>query len=264
MIVLVVISLSIISLDLNGRTHSITSGVKSIANGVYSPLRDGVIDILSPIGSFFAGAVHYGSLQTENEKLQATIGALREQQAEKGFQDTQLRDIMALEDLPYLNSLSTVMAQTQEVDSSNFTMTITIDKGRVEGVDVGMPVVGPGGLVGQVIQAFHQTAVVQLITDGQSKVGVTFGHGVSGTIDGQGPVSAMTVDLVPPHTVLHKGEIMYTSGLDAAAFPAGIPVARVSTFHTSAGASQETVTVTPLAELSELEYVNVVLWAPSP
>ena len=77
-VVLIVLSLSIISLDLNGRTHSITSGVKSVANGVFSPLRQAVIDVLSPIGDFFAGAVHYGSLQSENQKLQSTIGSLRQ------------------------------------------------------------------------------------------------------------------------------------------------------------------------------------------
>jgi rod shape-determining protein MreC len=263
-VVLVVVSLSIISLDLNGRTHSVTSGVKSVANGLYSPLRGAVVDVLTPIGNFFAGSLHYGSLQTENEKLQATIGQLREEQAEKGFENSQLKNLMALENLPFLGTLSTVMAQTQDENSSNFTATITIDKGRADGVDVGMPVVGAGGLVGQVIQAFHQTSVVLLVTDGTSKVGVTFGNGITGTIDGQGPGNDMTADLVPPHTVLHKGELMYTSGLDAASFPAGIPVAKVISFHTSAGASQESITVSPQADLNQLEYVSVVQWAPAP
>jgi rod shape-determining protein MreC len=143
-------------------------------------------------------------------------------------------------------------------------MTITIDKGRADGVDVGMPVVGAGGLVGQVIQSFHHTAVVQLITDGQSKVGVSFGQGMSltGTVDGQGPDSDMTADLIAPHTALKRGEKMYTSSLDAAAFPPGIPVARVKSFHTSAGASQEAVSVTPIANLTQLAYVDVVVWEP--
>jgi cell shape-determining protein MreC len=113
-----------------------------------------------------------------------------------------------------------------------------------------------------VIQSFHHTAVVQLITDGQSKVGVTFGNGNTGTVDGQGPVAPMTVDLVPPHTPLHKGEKLFTSSLDAGAFPPGIPVGRVKSFHSGAGASQETITVTPAANLNELAYVDVVLWSP--
>jgi rod shape-determining protein MreC len=262
-IVLVVLSLSLISLDLNGRTHSITSGLKSVANDVYAPLRQGVLDIIDPIGSFFAGAVDYGSLQSENERLQRTIGQLRAAQAERGFEQRQLHEITELQNLPFLQSLPTVTAQTEDRYSSNFTATITLDKGRDDGVDVGFPVVGSGGLVGQVIQSFHHTSVVRLITDGQSKVGVTFGNQITGIVDGQGPSNSMTADLVAPHTPLHKGEIMFTSGLAAASFPPGIPVATVRSFHTAAGASQESIAVDPSADLSQLAYVDVVQWVPS-
>jgi rod shape-determining protein MreC len=265
-VVLVVISLTFISIDVNGRTHSLTSGVKSVANSIFSPLRGAVVDILSPIGNFFAGSLHYGTLRSENEKLQATIGQLRAEQTEKSFENTQLRNLMALENLPYLQSLTTVTAQSIDQDNSNFTSTITIDKGRGAGVDVGMPVVAAGGLAGQVIQSFHSTAVVELINDGQSKVGVTSKNGVvTGTVDGQGPGGLMTLDQVPPRTPVYKGEIMYTSGLDASAYPVGIPVARVVSFHTTPGAVQETIIVQPEATLSQpLAYVDVVQFEPPP
>jgi rod shape-determining protein MreC len=261
-IVLVIVSLSLISLDQNGRTHSLTSGIKSVANDVYAPLRQGVVDVVNPIGHFFAGAFDYGSVQSQNEQLEKVIGQLRANQAERGFEQTQLRQLMALENLPFLQSLTTVPAQTVVLNLSNFTATITLNKGRADGVDVGYPVVGAGGLVGQVIQSFHHTCVVQLITDGQSKVGVTFGNQLTGIVDGQGPGNDMTLDLVPPHTPLHKGQILYTSGLQAASFPSGIPVATVQSFHNEAGASQESITVDPAANLSQLAYVDVVQWEP--
>ncbi len=263
-IVLVVLSLSLISLDLNGRTHSVTSGVKSLANDVYAPLRQGVLDIVSPIGNFFAGAFNYGSLQSQNEQLEKTIGQMRAAQSEQHFENNQLRQITALQNLPYLPTLTKVTAMTIDEYSSNFTATITLNKGRADGVDVGYPVVGAGGLVGQVIQSFHHTCVVQLITDGQSKVGVTFGpqNQHTGIVDGQGSGSSMTADLVAPHTPLHKGEFMYTSGLQAASFPPGIPVATVHSFHTASGASQETIKVDPAANLSQLAYVDIVQWVP--
>ena len=265
-IVLVVASLTIISIDLNGRTHSLTSGVKSVANSIFSPLRGAVVDILSPIGNFFAGSLHYGSLQTENEKLQATIGRLRAEQTEKGFENAQLRNLTALEHLPYLQSLPTVTAQAVDQNSSNFTSTVTINKGRGAGVDVGMPVVAAGGLAGLVIQSFHNSAVVQLVNDGQSRVGVTSADGVvTGTVDGQGTDATMTLDQVTPRTPVHKGEVMFTSGLDASAYPPGIPVARIVAFHTTPGAVQETITVAPEADLSRpLAYVDVVQWEPTP
>jgi rod shape-determining protein MreC len=261
-IVLVVVSLTLISLDLNGRTHNLTSGVKSAANSVYSPLHQGALDIVRPIGSFFAGAINYGALQSQNERLQQTIGQLRAAQAERSFENAQLRELTALENLPFLGSLTTVPAQTIDEYSSNFTATITIDKGRDEGVDVGFPVVGAGGLVGQVIQRFAHTSVVRLITDGQSKVGVTFGNQLTGIVDGQGPGNDLTLDLVAPGTPVVKGEKLFTSGLDAAAYPPGIPVAKVEHFHTASGASQESIVVDPAADLSQLAYVDVVQWAP--
>jgi rod shape-determining protein MreC len=265
-VVLVVLSLTIITIDLNGRTHSLTSGVKSVANTLFSPLRGVVVDILSPIGNFFAGSLHYGALQSENEKLQATVGKLRAEQTEKGFENAQLRNLTALENLPYLQSLPTVTAQSINQDNSNFTSTITINKGRGDGVDVGMPVVAAGGLAGLVIQSFHNSAVVQLVNDGESKVGVTSTNGVvTGTVDGQGPDKSMTLDQVLPLTPVHKGQIMFTSGLDASAYPAGIPVARIVAFHTTPGAVQETITVAPEADLSRpLAYVDVVQWEPTP
>jgi rod shape-determining protein MreC len=261
-VVLVVLSLSLISLDLNGRTHSLTSGIKSVANDIYAPLRQGVVDITSPIGSFFAGAFDYHSVQSQNEQLQRTIGQLRAEQAERSFEQAQLRQLLALQNLPFLAQLPTVTAQTIDENSSNFTATITLDKGRADGVDVGYPVVGAGGLVGRVIQSFHHTCTVQLITDGQSRVGVTFGNQLTGIVDGQGPGNDLTLDLVPPHTPLTKGQKLFTSGLNAAAFPSGIPVATVEAFHTAAGASQESVTVDPAANLGELAYVDVVQWEP--
>jgi rod shape-determining protein MreC len=262
-VALVVVSLTIITIDLNSRSHSLTSGIKSAANSVFSPIKDGVVDLLSPIGQFFSGAVHYHSVQEQNQQLQATLGRLRQQEAENSYDARELKQLTSLEHLPFVGSLQTVTAQTVEQNSSNFTMTITIDKGRSEGVDVGMPVVGAGGLVGQVEQSFHHSAVVLLITDGQSKVGVTFGAGVNGTVDGEGPDDPLSVDLVPLHTPLHRGERMYTSSLDGSSFPPGIPVSYVSTFHTTAGASQETVTVRPQANMTQLGYVDVIQWEPA-
>jgi cell shape-determining protein MreC len=106
---------------------------------------------------------------------------------------------------------------------------------------------------------------VRLITDGQFKVGVVFGpsNKYTAIIDGQGPGNDLTADLVAPGTPLRKGQQMFTSGLQAAAFPPGIPVATVSNFHTPSGASQISITVEPSANLSQLAYVDVVQWVPN-
>jgi rod shape-determining protein MreC len=264
---LVLISVTVISLDESGHTHRLVSGVKSVAGDVFSPLRNGVDDVLQPIGDFFAGAAHYSSVQSENEKLQHEIGILQQELATREFDRRQaetLQRLLTLDRLPALASLPSVTAQTVNINPSNFAATIGIDKGRAQGVMVGDPVVGSGGLVGQVVQANHDTSTVRLVTDGQSHVGVTFGNGLTATVAGQGPRDPMAADFIAPSTPLHLGERMYTNGLAGAEFPPGIPIAYVTSIHTVAGADQKTVQVQPIADLDRLAYVDVIQWSPTP
>lgn len=258
------VSLTLITLDQTGRTRHLTSGLKSVAGDVFSPFRTAVDDVVRPVGDFFAGAVHYGALQEENQKLRATVGRLQQQQSQNQVDRQELRKLTALEHLPFLGNLRTVTAQSTAYDVTNFDADITIDKGRNDGVDVGMPVVGNGGLVGVVIQASHTVATVQLVTDGQSRVGAAFGKPPTySTLAGQGEGRALSAQFVAPGTKLHRGETLTTSGLAASSFPPGIPVGRVASYATDPGASQMTVQVQPLADLAHLTYVDVVQWQPA-
>jgi rod shape-determining protein MreC len=262
--VLVLVSVTLITFDERSGTHHITSGLKSIAHDVFSPLTTGVNDLLRPIGDFFAGSVHYGSLQSENQQLEATIGRLHEQVNETQGLREQLRELDSLDHVPDPGSLPTVTAEMINRDLSDFDADITIDKGRGEGVSVGMPVVAAGGLVGQVVEASHNTATVQLITDSASSIGVSFGpSGQSyATVNGQGPGNPLSVQYIPAQTPLHKGEIMYTNGLANGEFPANIPVGVVHSYHLTVESGSMTVTMTPLANLDQLAYVDVIQWEP--
>jgi rod shape-determining protein MreC len=271
LVVLVILSVTVISIDQASRTHPVTSGIKSVANDVFSPLRTGVNNILDPIGRFFAGAVDYGPVQQENEHLQHEIGQLRQQLAEQPFARNQQRQLSQLQTqakLPPMNSLRLETAQTVAMTPSNFAATIEINKGRSAGVTVGMPVVGAGGLVGQVVRTSDSTATVRLVTDGQSKIGVVFGAPscttCSGTVAGQGAGKAMVADYIAPLTALQKGEVMFTNGLPGSEYPSGLPVATVSSYHQVSGANQVTVRVEPMANLNQLAYVDVVIWEPTP
>lgn len=257
-------SVTLITFDLRGGTNHLTSGIRSVAHDVFSPITRGVNDILRPIGDFFAGAVHYGALQSENQQLQATIGRLRLQQNETEALRQQLREITSLDHLTYIGSLKTVTASMINRDLSDFDADITIDKGRSDGVLVGMPVVAAGGLVGQVIQSSHSTATVQLITDSRSSVGVSYGPTGQdyAQVAGQGPGNPLSVQFVPAQTQIHKGERLFTNQLAGAEFPPGIPVGTIHSFRSTVGSGSMTVTMSPSADLQQLAYVDVVQWEP--
>ena len=266
LVLLLLASLTIITLDARGGFHRITSGVRSVAADAFSPLRSGVDDIVEPIGSFLAGAVHYGAVRQQNQKLQQEIDQLRQQQSSQQDVDQAMKQLSALFNLPFIGNLQTVPAEVTDFAPSDFAATIDISVGRDQGVQLDMPVVGQGGLVGQVVQANHNTATVRLITDGQSSVGVRYGPAAASSLavlNGQGSGKPLAADLVPNNTALSAGEVFTTSGLEGASYPAGIPVATVVASKTGATASQESVTLQPLADLTHLRYVSVVLWGPS-
>lgn len=268
LLVLVLISVTVISLDESGRTHSITSGIKSVATDIFSPFRSGVQDVVHPIGDFIAGAVHYGSLQQENQQLRAEIGRLRQQAAEEAHARAELSQLQHDLRSRGLSSVATVRAIAAETiarGQSDFTATVTIDKGRSSGVAVTDPVVGGGGLVGKVVQASHSTAEVQLITDGQATVPVTFGTPPTyAVLQGQGPGVPMRATFITSRTAVRVGETMYTNGQAGAGYPKGIPVSRVTSVRTVPGATHKDVQVEPLADLGTLAYVDVLQWSSPP
>lgn len=266
LVVLVLLSVTIITLDETGRASFLFSGVKTAASDVYSPLRSGVNGVLDPIGRFFAGAVDYGSLQKENQKLQAEIATLEQRgTANASFRReyAALEKLLAIDKLPSLAALTTVPAEVTAQSVSDFAATITIDKGRDEAVTVGDPVVGPGGLIGQVVIATHTGATVRLLTDGASDIGVTFGHQEEATLKGRGAGRLLTLQYVASATPISRGETVYTSGLQGAVFPAGIPVATVTSVRNVPGAADKVVRAKPIADLSGLSYVEVLVWSGS-
>jgi rod shape-determining protein MreC len=264
LLLLLLASVTIITLDARGGFHRITSGVRSAAADAFSPVRNGIDDIIEPIGSFLAGSVHYGAVRQQNQKLQQELDQLREQQASQQDAAQALKQLSALSSLPFVGNLQTVPAEVSDFDSSDFAATVDISVGRDEGVQLNMPVVGSGGLIGQVVQANHSSATVRLITDGQSSVGVRYGSaGNLAVLNGQGAGKPLSAQLVPNNTPLPVGEVFTTSGLQGASYPGGIPVASVVATRTGATSSEESVKLEPLADLAHLRYVSVVLWGPS-
>ena len=266
LLVLVLLSVTIITLDETGRASFLTSGMKSLASDIYSPLRTGVNSVLDPVGRFFAGAVNYGSLQQENQKLQNQIVALehsRAADASASRQYRQLQRLLAIDKLPSVASIPAIPAEVTAQNVSDFMASISIDKGRDQGVAIGDPVVGPGGLVGEVVTATHSNATVRLLTDGKSKIGVSFGRQQEATLDGEGANRPLQIQYVPPTARVLRGELIVTSGLQGGGLPPGIPVARVTSVRSIVGAADKQVTARPLADLSGLSYVEVLQWTGS-
>lgn len=234
----------------------------SAARAIVSPFVAVVHGVTNPIGDAVASWFDYSDVVAENHVLARELGQLRMQEEESGFEARQLQELLALQHLPFLATVPTEMAETTDENLSDFAATIEIDKGTSAGVLSGMPVVGAGGLVGIVTSATSGGATVTLLTDSSSSIAVTFGNGYDAIVHGQGPGHPLAADFVAPGTPVHLGEILYTDALQGGLYPAGVPVGTVASSTSRRGATQESVSVAPLADLNQLAYVDVVLWEP--
>jgi len=100
---------------------------------------------------------------------------------------------------------------------------VYVDAGSSRGVERGMAVVTPDGIVGKVIAAYPTASEVLLATDADFAAGVVSQDGgVRGTLKGQG-TPLLKVDYVPISEKVQAGQWFYTSG-DDRIFPRGFPV----------------------------------------
>jgi len=100
---------------------------------------------------------------------------------------------------------------------------VYVDAGSARGVERGMAVVTPDGIVGKVIAAYPTASEILLATDSDFAAGVVSQDGaVRGTLKGQG-TPLLKVDYVPIQEKVQPGQWFYTSG-DDRIFPRGFPV----------------------------------------
>ncbi len=102
---------------------------------------------------------------------------------------------------------------------------VFIDRGSTSGIEKGMAVVTPDGIVGKVVAVYPLVAQVLLVTDPTFKVGVESQKGhVHGVLDcGNGPCA---VEQIQEEEKVTPGEWFFTSGEDRI-FPKGFPVGTV-------------------------------------
>ena len=242
----------------------VVAGVKSAARAVVFPFAWTIDAVTRPIGHMVAGMVDYADLAQQNQQLREELGRATLRADENAAAAAQLRLLSHALHIPWAASLNTLVAQVTTNSPTNFSATVTIDKGKDEGVMDGMPVIADGGLVGRVVAVSWNTSTVRLLNDTGSVVEATFGNSQNAVlVSGEGLNNPLSVSGIPITAPLSVGSLLSTNGLQGGLFPPGLPVGRVTKLLVGPGASTYAISLKPTANLNSLSYVDVVLWEPS-
>jgi rod shape-determining protein MreC len=200
-------------------------------------------------------------LHDENERLKRENDQMRMQMATEHEALLEAERLRALAGLQDTGIGKTVVARVIGRDAAR-SQTVTIDKGRTQGVKPDSAVITANGIVGRVIQSSNFFSIVQLITDSQSAVGVmldTTRH--QGIVKGTGGPD-LELDYIEDDSELKEGDKFLTSGMDKI-YPKGLPLGVVTSVGARpAGGLIKTVQIRPAAELGRLEDVLCVIERP--
>ncbi len=237
--------------------------------GRIDPLGHVFLEVMAPFQRLTAGIggmtrglferyVLLVGTQAENDELRARIRDLERHGTnhdEMELMNRRLKRLLALErELPTKAVAASVTAR----DASVWFQSLTLNKGELDGIRTGMPVLAPEGVVGLISSASPHASRVLLLTDPNSGIDVlvqrTRVRGILSGLLEQGT----TLKYVKRSDDVRVGDRIVSSGLDGV-YPKGLPVGRVKRVSRKDRGLFLYAEVAPEADASRLEEVLVAI-----
>ena len=258
---LVLVSVTVITLDFRGDAGGVIGTVRDAASDALAPVREVADGALSPFANAWNGITGYDDLEDELARVRSELAEERGRTTRQEDLEVELRELLQLNRLDYVGSVPQIAARVVSVPVSNFEQTIRLDRGSRHGVRVDDPVVAGDGLIGRVVDVSSRRSIVRLVTDTGSSVGVRVARSnEAGIVRGEGPGQLLSVGFIEVNADVRRGDLVVTSGIEGGSdlYPAGVPVGRILEAEKVEGALEQRVRVRPLADVSHLRFVKVL------
>ncbi len=203
------------------------------------------------------------ALQSENQMLKRQQLMQAEKLQRFTFLEQENKKLRALLDSPVRQQGKKMIAEVMAIDSHPFRDVVVLNRGAVDGVFEGQPVLDEFGVVGQVTSVATTSSRVILISDSTHAIPVRIErNGVRALIEGTGRINSLKANNVPHSIDMQEGDIMVTSGLGGV-FPEGYPVAKITKVEHDLSLPFSQITAEPVAQLDRVSRV-VLLWFEKP
>ncbi|MDR1421611.1 MAG: rod shape-determining protein MreC [Coriobacteriales bacterium] len=257
LVVLCLISIALMTIwvreGVTGPLHTVRSGfglvtapLEQLGAFVSTPLRSAS----TSIDNMTASPETLDELMQQNEELEAAAIRLEEyrQENERLSQLLELREVYGLE---------SVGARIISRSTDSWNQMITINKGSALGLAIGMPVMSPNGLIGQIESVSLYSSTVRLITDERSGVAcflqASRAEGiVTGSVEGLLYLRFIGLDVE-----VKPGDAIITSGAGGV-YPKGIPLGEVASVEFLSSDVSQTIIVKPQTRVAIFEEVLVL------
>lgn len=263
--ILIVVTLTLIILDLRGPESGITSSLRGGVATAFSPLQEGLSNARAGVESWASSIDELRGardrareLELEKERLEGLVITGGEDRRRAQELDELLLQSRYLE-------RAVVPARVSAVGAvQRFNWSVAIDSGTRDGVLIDQSVITGKGLVGRTVQVSPWSSQVLLIIDPTSSIGARItGSGEIGFVRGTGLQNELEFDLLDPFAPMKVGDRVLTWGsVDDKPYLAGIPIGEVVQVRGTPGQLTRKATLRPFVNVSTLDLVGVVLDTP--
>jgi rod shape-determining protein MreC len=211
-------------------------------------LHRGAVGIWTTYADWRSVRAENAALRAENERLRVVALEAGEARGE----NLRLRRLLELrERLP----LSTLAAEVIGREAGGWVRSLTVNRGRGDGIAQQTPVIVPEGLVGRVVQVRRGASVVQLLNDPTSAVGAVVQRTrTPGLVEGDPAGTVRFKFMARDGAGVQPGDLVVTSGLGSL-FPKGLPVGRVVAIEDRGSALFHFAVLRPAADFARVEEV---------
>ena len=218
---------------------------------------------LQPVLLIQGGAGYFAtvnSAQSDKEEAQRRLGlqSQRANQVEQlALENARLRKLLDLRPRLQANGIA---AQVLYDAADPYTRKVVIDKGLLNKVVLGSPVLDESGVLGQVTRVYPLVSEVTLITDRDQAIPVLNTRtGARGVAFGDTATHADALELrfMAANADVAVGDLLTTSGVDGV-YPPGLPVARIEKVERRVDTMFARIYCVPLALVAGSSHVIVL------
>ena len=215
------------------------------------------VRIVRGTSGYFMGLDQANS-SSEQAAKKLALQSLRAGQVEQLMQEnSRLRKILGLRE----QLATSVMAAEVLYDAADpYTRKIIIDKGLLQDVALGSPVLDESGVLGQVTRVHPLVSEVTLVIDRDLAIPVlNVRTGARSVAYGDATQSGSGLELrfMGSNSDVQQGDLLTTSGVDGV-YPPGLPVAKISKIERRAESAFAKIYCTPQALVTGARHVMVV------
>ena len=237
---------------------------------ITSPLRSAVSAVLYPVQWLALQPVRWsqdvGSYFESQKSSQRAEEEARNRLAQQSLRANQVEELLQenerLRQLLGLSQRLSTPAQAAEVlyDTPDpYTRRVVVNRGELQGMEPGSPVIDEAGVLGQVTRVYPMLAEVTLLTDREQSIPVLNTRtGVRSVAYGDGSVSGgIELRYTSANADVQEGDLLSTSGVDGV-YPPGLPVARIDRIERRADSAFARIHCVPLARMDATRHVMVL------